>query len=56
MFVGTDHPFFPPIKRESREWQSVLLNSSAVEEAAENFGDYDAMMGGNAIRVLDLDF
>jgi hypothetical protein len=53
--LGTDHPFFPPLNKNEKEWPSVTLNSKAVRNA---FGDdqksSEALMGANAVRVLRL--
>lgn len=55
MLPGTDHPFFPPLDGEDKEWLSVKLNSKAVQTA---LGDdpkiANAVMGGNAVRILKL--
>jgi aminocarboxymuconate-semialdehyde decarboxylase len=53
--IGTDHPFFPPLAFEAKEWASVTTNYDAISRAFE--GDKmnaDAVLGGNAIRVLRL--
>lgn len=55
LMFGTDHPFFPPLEDEQKEWLSVRTNEKAV--ASTFSGDSDsgqAVMGGNAVRVLNL--
>ena len=53
--VGTDHPFFPPLKGDEKEWLSVTLNSKAVKTALRaDPKSADAVMGGNAMRILRL--
>ncbi|GAB7354217.1 hypothetical protein MBLNU459_g4761t1 [Dothideomycetes sp. NU459] len=56
LMFGTDHPFFPPLDKSETEWLSVKQNSQAVKSV---FGDdekaADAIMGGNAVRILRLD-
>lgn len=54
MMFGTDNPFFPPLDIEEPVWPSVLANSYAVEGAVEVREQRDAIMGGNARRVLRL--
>lgn len=54
MSAGTDHPFFPPLDGE-KEWLSVKMNSEAVGKAfTDDSKKAEAIMGGNAIRVLNL--
>lgn len=54
--LGTDHPFFPPLEEGEEQWLSVSLNSKAVKSG---FGGdtkaTEAIMGGNAIRILRLE-
>ena len=53
--LGTDHPFFPPLDKGEREWQSVTLNSKAVKSAfSDDTEAAAAVMGGNAVRILRL--
>jgi aminocarboxymuconate-semialdehyde decarboxylase len=53
---GTDHPFFPPLNQDEKEWASVTMNSKAVRTAfGEDAETAQAVMGGNAIRILRLD-
>ncbi|KAF1345821.1 2-amino-3-carboxymuconate-6-semialdehyde decarboxylase-like protein [Delphinella strobiligena] len=56
LLFGTDHPFFPPLDEGEDEWLSVKLNSNAVKSVFK--GDdktAEAIMGGNAVRILHLD-
>ncbi|KAL1304391.1 hypothetical protein AAFC00_003391 [Neodothiora populina] len=56
LLFGTDHPFFPPLDEGETEWLSVKSNSNAVKSVFQ--GDQktaDAIMGGNAVRILRLD-
>jgi aminocarboxymuconate-semialdehyde decarboxylase len=53
--TGTDHPFFPPLEEEAKEWHSVSTNYSAIGKAFK--GDKEAadgVLGGNAMRILRL--
>jgi aminocarboxymuconate-semialdehyde decarboxylase len=55
VLIGTDHPFFPPLEEEAKEWHSVSTNYSAIAKAFK--GDDDAaksVLGGNAMRILRL--
>ncbi|KAK1077936.1 hypothetical protein LTR33_007666 [Friedmanniomyces endolithicus] len=54
LMFGTDHPFFPPLKEGETEWLSVKLNSQAVQIALEDKRKANAVMGGNAARILRL--
>lgn len=55
LLFGTDHPFFPPLDEDVKEWLSVSLNMSAVKGV---FGmdeeSLSMVMGGNALRILQL--
>ena len=54
--VGTDHPFFPPLGEGESEWLSVKLNSQAVNSVFKgSTKTAEAVMGGNAVRVLRLE-
>lgn len=58
VLFGTDHPFFPPLGKGEEEgtWESVRSNEAAVEEAfAGDEGAREAVMGGNALRVLGIE-
>lgn len=56
LMFGTDHPFFPPLTSDEQgEWESVSLNTAAVNKAlGEGTEAAKAVMGENAIRVLRL--
>ncbi|KAK0621240.1 hypothetical protein B0T17DRAFT_533382 [Bombardia bombarda] len=56
LMFGTDHPFFPPLTSDEQgEWESVTLNAAAVSKAiGEGTAENEAIMGGNAVRVLRL--
>ena len=54
-FIGTDHPFFPPLETDAIEWQSVNANYAAISKAFR--GDQkkaEDVLGNNAIRILKL--
>lgn len=56
VLFGTDHPFFPPLDEGAEEWASVKTNIQAAEMAASgNDGALAAILGGNAIRLLNLE-
>ncbi|KAF2123056.1 uracil-5-carboxylate decarboxylase [Lophiotrema nucula] len=55
LLFGTDHPFFPPLEEDAKEWHSVTTNYGAIstafpgkEAAAED------VLGNNAVRILKL--
>jgi aminocarboxymuconate-semialdehyde decarboxylase len=54
--VGTDHPFFPPLEEDAKEWHSVNANYGAISKAFST-DDKKAqdVLGGNAVRILRLD-
>lgn len=53
VMFGTDHPFFPPLNENEGKWLSVESNRAAISGAG---GDaVEAILGGNAVRVLGLD-
>ncbi|KAK4505377.1 hypothetical protein PRZ48_003340 [Zasmidium cellare] len=55
LMFGTDHPFFPPSEEAEGEWLSVTSNVKAVRDAmGDKKEDVDAILGGNAVRVLRL--
>ncbi|KAL8825125.1 MAG: hypothetical protein Q9170_007918 [Blastenia crenularia] len=54
VLFGTDHPFFPPLEEGKEEWMSVKTNVDAVRAATEDEGT-EAILGGNAVRLLQLD-
>lgn len=53
--LGTDHPFFPPLEQDQKEWHSVNANYSAI---STTFKDdklaAEGVLGGNAARILKL--
>ena len=53
IMFGTDHPFFPPLDG-GVEWPSMTVNLKAAKKAYEREEDYNLVMGGNAVRVLNL--
>lgn len=66
MYLGTDHPFFPPLPQENvvtkqeslndeeeEEWLSVTTNYRAINMTFEP-GDAEGILGKNAIRLLRL--
>ena len=54
--AGTDHPFFPPLEEDAKEWHSVNANYGAISKAFAG-ADQKAqgVLGGNAVRILKLD-
>ncbi|EKG20481.1 Amidohydrolase 2 [Macrophomina phaseolina MS6] len=56
IMFGTDHPFFPPLDEEETEWLSVKTNYTAIKEAFGGDAEAaEAVLGGNAVRILKLD-
>ena len=56
VLFGTDHPFFPPLEEGQVEWASVGMNVHAARKAfGEDKESADAVLGGNAIRLLNLE-
>ncbi|KAF1948444.1 uracil-5-carboxylate decarboxylase [Byssothecium circinans] len=56
LLFGTDHPFFPPLEEDAKEWHSVNANYTAISKAFEgNDEAAKAVLGGNAMRILRLD-
>ncbi|KAH7068049.1 hypothetical protein BKA63DRAFT_478331 [Paraphoma chrysanthemicola] len=55
LLFGTDHPFFPPLEEDAKEWHSVNANYGAISKAFAN-DDKKAqdVLGGNAVRILRL--
>jgi predicted TIM-barrel fold metal-dependent hydrolase len=56
VMFGTDHPFFPPlVKESSNKWPSVKTNYAAIQGA---FGEDEeiakGILGGNAVKILQL--
>lgn len=55
LLFGTDHPFFPPLEEEEKEWLSVTTNYKAINATfGEKSKEADDVLGGNAIRILRL--
>ena len=53
IMFGTDHPFFPPLNEKDGKWLSVESNRDAIGDTGDEA--VDAILGGNAVRVLGLD-
>jgi hypothetical protein len=54
--LGTDHPFFPPLETEEKQWLSVTTNYGAIKKTFPNDeGKAEGVLGGNAVRLLKLD-
>ena len=53
VMFGTDHPFFPPLNEKDGKWLSVESNREAISGAEGKAAE--AIIGGNAVRVLGLD-
>ncbi|KAJ5690193.1 hypothetical protein N7462_004585 [Penicillium macrosclerotiorum] len=55
LLFGTDHPFFPPLNEEDEKWTSVTTNYNAIQDTlGSDRKAVDAVLGGNAVRVLNL--
>jgi len=55
LLFGTDHPFFPPLEKETTKWESVSTNYSAIEAAfPRDEKSAQDVLGGNAVRILRL--
>ncbi|KAF2834245.1 uracil-5-carboxylate decarboxylase [Patellaria atrata CBS 101060] len=54
IMFGTDHPFFPPLEESETAWPSVNTNYTAIKNSLENSEDETAVLGMNAMRVLNL--
>lgn len=55
LMFGTDHPFFPPLEKDQKQWLSVKTNQNAIESAFDKDQEaFQAVIGGNAVRILDL--
>jgi aminocarboxymuconate-semialdehyde decarboxylase len=55
-YLGTDHPFFPPLDQDKTQWLSVKLNSDTVQSVFKGDEEMkEAVMGGNAMRILRLE-
>ncbi|KAH7555630.1 hypothetical protein BM1_07253 [Bipolaris maydis] len=56
LLFGTDHPFFPPLEEDAKEWHSVNANYGAISKAfATDDKKAQDVLGGNAVRILRLD-
>jgi len=56
LLFGTDHPFFPPLEEETKEWHSVNANYAAISKTfATEDGKAKDVLGGNAVRILRLE-
>jgi predicted TIM-barrel fold metal-dependent hydrolase len=56
VMFGTDHPFFPPLDDDEREWPSVTSNMAAMINALGNDEPTGKdLMGYNALRVLGIE-
>ena len=54
VMFGTDHPFFAPLHGE-KTFPAMTLNRDAARNVfPEDDGSYELVMGGNAVRVLNL--
>lgn len=49
---GTDHPFFPPLKGQTR-WESVDDNLNAISELLPK-NQQNMVLAGNAERILGI--
>lgn len=53
--LGTDHPFFPPLKDSNGRWPSVTTNYQAIDDVFHQDEDaVAAILGVNAVRILSL--
>jgi aminocarboxymuconate-semialdehyde decarboxylase len=53
VMFGTDHPFFVPLE-ETELWPCMVRNRDAARDAVGEGDEYEMIMGGNAVRLLDL--
>lgn len=54
VMFGTDHPFFAPLHGE-KTFPAMTLNRDAARNVfPDDDGSYELVMGGNAVRVLNL--
>lgn len=53
IMFGTDHPFFAPLDKV-KLWPAMTLNRQAAKDALGEGEHYALVMGGNAVRVLNL--
>ena len=54
VMFGTDHPFFPPLEKEKKQWDSWRTNVDAVMNGQDENGQA-MIMGGNAVELLGLE-
>ncbi|KAL8739405.1 MAG: hypothetical protein Q9190_007792 [Brigantiaea leucoxantha] len=55
VLFGTDHPFFPPLDNDTKDWLSVRTNVDAVCTAFhDNEKTVENVLGHNAIELLHL--
>ncbi|PYH43861.1 amidohydrolase family protein [Aspergillus saccharolyticus JOP 1030-1] len=55
LLFGTDHPFFPPLGKDDKEWPSVTTNYKAIHTAFDGETETVAgVLGENAARILKL--
>ncbi|KKK17745.1 hypothetical protein ARAM_001339 [Aspergillus rambellii] len=55
LLFGTDHPFFPPLSEEEKDWPSVTTNYKAIHAAFDTEAEAVAdVLGRNAARILNL--
>ncbi|KAF2793163.1 uracil-5-carboxylate decarboxylase [Melanomma pulvis-pyrius CBS 109.77] len=55
LLFGTDHPFFPPLERDAKEWHSVNANYSAISTTfKDDQASAQGVLGNNAVRILKL--
>ena len=56
LLFGTDHPFFPPLEEDAKEWHSVNANYTAISKSFSGEDEKaQGVLGGNAVRILKLD-
>ncbi|KAJ4983755.1 amidohydrolase [Stagonosporopsis vannaccii] len=56
LLFGTDHPFFPPLEADAKEWHSVNANYGAISKAFTGSDEKaQGVLGGNAVRILRLE-
>ena len=54
VMFGSDHPFFAPVRKDTQLWPAVTWNRDAVFKMFQDGEGYDLIMGGNAVRELNL--
>jgi predicted TIM-barrel fold metal-dependent hydrolase len=56
LLFGTDHPFFPPLEADAKEWHSVNANYTAISKSFSGEDEKaQGVLGGNAVRILKLE-